>query len=155
MTTMLERRRIEAELARLFFATLSDELGEERARELLAKTIEKAAETQAKALVASGQKVHSPADIAELVTVFAQGGALEVEFVDKSERSLGFNVTRCKFAEMYTELGLKDLGKTLSCNRDGTFFCSLNGDIAFKRTQTIMEGAEHCDFRFAFPARKA
>jgi hypothetical protein len=59
-----------------------------------------------------------------------------------------FNVTRCRFAEMYRSLGLADLGPILSCSRDGRMIDGFNPAIGFTRTQTLMEGATHCDFRY-------
>jgi hypothetical protein len=58
-------------------------------------------------------------------------------------------VTRCRYAEMYRELGMADLGRVLSCNRDGAFCMGFNPAIQLTRTQTIMEGAACCDFRYA------
>jgi hypothetical protein len=36
----------------------------------------------------------------------------------------------------------------LSCNRDYALIEGFNADIALTRTQTIMQGASHCDFRY-------
>ena len=49
---------------------------------------------------------------------------------------------------MYRRLGLADLGPLLSCNRDGSMIEGFDPDIEFRRTQTIMQGATHCDFRY-------
>ena len=43
----------------------------------------------------------------------------------------------------------QDLGHLLSCGRDYALVQGFNPDITFKRTQTIMEGADFCDFRFS------
>jgi hypothetical protein len=45
-------------------------------------------------------------------------------------------------------LGLADLGASLSCQRDFALAQGFNTAIHLTRTQTIMEGARHCDFRF-------
>jgi hypothetical protein len=49
---------------------------------------------------------------------------------------------------MYRTLGLADLGASLSCQRDYALTEGFNPTIQLVRTQTIMEGASHCDFRF-------
>jgi hypothetical protein len=41
-----------------------------------------------------------------------------------------------------------EFGKILSCNRDGALIEGMNPEIRFTRTQTIMEGAPFCDFRY-------
>ncbi len=45
-------------------------------------------------------------------------------------------------------MGLGDIGHLLSCNRDGDFCIGYNPEIEMTRTQTIMKGASHCDFRY-------
>ena len=50
---------------------------------------------------------------------------------------------------MYRELDVPELGALLSCNRDGKMVEGFNSDIQFERTQTIMGGADHCDFRYS------
>ena len=79
-------------------------------------------------------------------------GALVSEVIELSDESFAFDVTRCRYAEMYRSLGLDDLGATLSCNRDGSLIDGFNPNVEFTRTQTIMSGASHCDFRFALRA---
>jgi predicted ArsR family transcriptional regulator len=34
------------------------------------------------------------------------------------------------------------------CNRDHAMIDGFNPDLKLTRTQTVMEGASHCDFRF-------
>ena len=36
----------------------------------------------------------------------------------------------------------------MHCNRDHAMIEGLNPDLKLTRTQTVMEGASHCDFRF-------
>jgi hypothetical protein len=49
---------------------------------------------------------------------------------------------------MYREMDLADVGHILSCGRDGTFCTGYNPKIKLDRTQTIMEGKSHYDFRY-------
>ena len=46
------------------------------------------------------------------------------------------------------EMGLAEIGGLLSCGRDGTFCTGYDPRIKLERTQTIMQGASHCDFRY-------
>ncbi len=80
--------------------------------------------------------------------VWAEDGTMEITNIDLSEGGLCFDVTRCGYAEMYRRLGLQELGSILSCDRDFPFMDGFNPDISLERTQTIMEGAESCDFRY-------
>jgi len=63
-----------------------------------------------------------------------------------------FNVTRCRYAEMYKELGVQEYGALLSCGRDAALIVGFNPKIKFTRTQTIMSGAPYCDFRYELMA---
>jgi hypothetical protein len=47
-------------------------------------------------------------------------------------------------------MGLGEIGHLLSCQRDGTFCEGYDDRIKLKRTQTIMQGASHCDFDYTF-----
>lgn len=68
--------------------------------------------------------------------------------IEQDGERFGFNVTRCRYAEMYRALGIPELGALLSCNRDYALIEGFNPEVALTRTQTIMEGASHCDFRY-------
>jgi hypothetical protein len=50
---------------------------------------------------------------------------------------------------MYRAMGLGEIGHLLSCNRDGDFCIGYNPEMKLERTQTIMKGASHCDFRYS------
>ena len=74
--------------------------------------------------------------------------ALQVKILEQSPKRVFFIVTRCRYAEMYQDLGIRDLGFLFSCNRDGALVQDFNSKIKFTRTQTIMAGAPFCDFRY-------
>jgi 8-oxo-dGTP diphosphatase len=80
--------------------------------------------------------------------VWAEDGAMTLEMLEETGQRLSFNVTRCRYAELYDRLGVKDLGFCLSCNRDEAFAQGFDPGLKLVRTQTIMEGAPWCDFRF-------
>jgi len=79
---------------------------------------------------------------------WTKGDALEIEVLRQDDEVYEFNVTRCEYANMYIGLGIAELGALFSCNRDGTMIEGFNENITFERTQTIMGGASHCDFRY-------
>ena len=76
------------------------------------------------------------------------GGALETTTLQATPERFDFDVTRCRYAEMYREMGLEDIGDLLSCNRDGTFVEGYNQDITMEREHTIMQGHGRCTFRY-------
>ena len=144
---ILTRREIEARILKPFYEAVSQELGEDRAKEILKSIVI----DEAKKI---GASMRERADN-DSVTAFAsqwepwfRGGALEIEELESTESTWRFNVTRCRYAEMYRELGMAELGATLSCNRDAALVEGYSDHIAFKRTQTLMQGASCCDFEY-------
>jgi hypothetical protein len=87
-------------------------------------------------------------DFAKEMSLWSQDDAITFDLLDLTAEKISMNVTRCRYAEMYRELGMADLGFALSCARDFTMVEGFNPKIRLERTQTLMEGAEHCDFRF-------
>ena len=85
---------------------------------------------------------------AEGLNFWMRDNALEMDVLEKSHTSFAFNVKRCRYAEMYKDLGFLELGKHLSCDRDFALIEGFNPRIKLIRTETIMEGAESCDFRY-------
>ena len=74
--------------------------------------------------------------------------ALEIEVLAQDAEQFSFNVKRCRYAEMYRALGIPELGAVLSCNRDYSLIEGFNEEVELTRTQTLMEGADYCDFRY-------
>jgi hypothetical protein len=73
---------------------------------------------------------------------------MDVQVVSESEDHLDFNVTRCRYAQFYKELEESELGFLLACSPDFPFAEGRGDGIKLTRTQTIMQGASHCDFRY-------
>ena len=78
----------------------------------------------------------------------AAAGVLEVDVLAESETHLSFNVTRCRYAEFYRDLGLTDIGFHIHCKRDYAMIDGFNPGIELDRRQTLMEGANYCNFRY-------
>jgi predicted hydrocarbon binding protein len=148
-TAILAKRRMQAEVIGPIHAELVTELGEERANAILARAIVKAAIAEGRAFAAKTPGgVTSLADFVKLYELWTRDGSLEVEVLETTETTFNFDVTRCKYAETYKEMGLGKIGHLLSCNRDGTFCQGYDPKITLERRQTIMAGAPRCTFRY-------
>ncbi len=147
---ILEQRRIEANIIKPIYEEMAKELGAARAGSILKSAIVKNAVEQGQAYAEAQTGPTSLLTFHELLAQWKAGGALEVEMLHESAEKIDYNITRCRFAEMYREMGLAEIGHILSCGRDGTFCTGYNPKIKLERTQTIMQGAEHCDFRYAY-----
>lgn len=146
---ILRQRTIEAAFARGIYDEMAADLGEERAKEILSRAVIR----MAKAAGAEWAKT-APGGRTDLATfeatlpAWTRDDALRIEVVKRTGTEFHFNVTRCRYAETYKAMGIGHLGAILSCNRDGTFCEGYDPRLKLTRTQTIMGGASHCDFRY-------
>lgn len=146
---ILEQRRIEAAFAKGIYEEMKAELGEARAKAILSRAVVKLAKETAAEMAKEGPDGKPSLEhFIALQPLWTKGDALQIETLRKDARHYDFNVTRCRYAEMYREMGLADLGAVLSCNRDGAFCEGYDPKLKLERTQTIMGGATHCDFRY-------
>lgn len=149
---ILEQRRIEARVIKPIYDEMVARLGVETAQAILGAAIEKAAIAQGKSFAEASAGRLGIDGFADIQRHWTANGALEIEEVERTAERLDFNVTRCRYSEMYREMGLGDIGHLLSCGRDGTFCQGFDPRITLERTQTIMGGASHCDFRYRYEA---
>lgn len=151
---MLEQRRIEANILKPVYDEMAVRLGEEQAQEILGAAIIRDSIAQGQAY-AEGLEDRGLAAFRATMGQWKASGALEMEMLKETDEEVHFNVVRCKYSEMYREMGVGDIGHLLSCNRDGTFCTGFNPAIKLERTQTIMSGASHCDFRYSIDEEAA
>ena len=71
----------------------------------------------------------------------------------KTPDGFDVNVTGCRYAKFFQEIGAPELGFLLVCSADFDMAEGLGRDVQLTRTQTIMQGASHCDFRYALKKR--
>ena len=145
---ILARRKIEAAIIAPIYDEMRQRLGETQARDILHKAIRRAA-------IDAGQEFASRADgevnlesFKAILPLWSKDDALAIEVIDDKPGVFEFNVRRCRYAETYRAMGLSEIGDILSCNRDGAFCEGYDPRIKLTRTQTIMKGASHCDFRY-------
>ena len=151
---MLQRRRIEAAILKSVYEVIRQRSGEAEARAVIGEAVSKSAIEQGKAL--ADELGHTPSfeDFRAIMPLWTKEHALKIDLLEANEDRLHFNVTRCRYSEMYKEMGIGDIGDLLSCNRDSDFCIGYNPDIELERTQTIMKGASHCDFRYRMKTSK-
>jgi hypothetical protein len=147
----LMKRRLQAQVIGPIYEEMVREIGEERSATILDAAIRKAAIAEGREFAerAPNGKT-SMKDFIALYELWTRDGALEVEVLEASDRKFDFNVMRCRYAEMYKEMGLDKIGHLLSCNRDGTFCEGYDPSITLRRDQTIMAGAPCCTFRYGY-----
>lgn len=145
---IIEQRRIEANVLASVYEELRARHGEAEARSVIGDAVTRAAIRQGEGFA---EQLDHPADLSDFSAIlpnWTMGGSLEMTVLEAGADKLSFNVTRCRYAEMYRAMGLGDIGDILSCNRDGAFCEGYNPKMKLRRSQTIMSGASHCDFRY-------
>ncbi len=147
---MIRRREIEAKILKEVYEVLSERHGKEEAAAVVARAVRNASVAQAREFAEAEPAETNLATFTELMRHWTAEDALQIEMLEATETTLDFNVTRCRYAEMYRDMGLGEIGHLLSCQRDGTFCEGYDGRIRLTRSQTIMQGASHCDFRYRF-----
>ena len=129
------------------------QIGEEKASAILDAAIRKAAIAEGKYFAEKEEEGTSMASFVKLYELWTADGALEMKVLRADEEAFDFDITRCRYAETYKEMGLGKVGHLLSCNRDGTFCEGYDPAITLERKQTIMEGASCCTFRYRYAAK--
>jgi len=146
---LIEQVKIQAQVLVPLVKALQAELGEERANAIVRKALgnlyrrygEKWWRTQGARDL--GEKMASAFDM------FAAGDALDYEVVKQAADTFEIDVTQCRYAKFYHEIGAPELGFLLTCSADFPMAEGFGADVQLTRTQTIMQGASHCDFRYA------
>ena len=148
---VLLKRRLQAQVIGPIYAEMVAQVGEEKASAILDSAIRKAAIAEGKEFAKRAPGgVTSMQDFIKLYEQWTADGALEVTVLEASDKVFNFDVTRCKYAETYKEMGLGKIGHLMSCNRDGTFCEGYDPNIKLERKQTIMGGAPCCTFRYTY-----
>jgi hypothetical protein len=145
--THLQRRKIEGRVLIPFIEACRERFGEAATRDLVLATIRRLAGGDGERWAEHfGGGLASLQRVAE--EIWAGGGGMDIDIIERTEDHLDFNVTRCGYAAFFQELGLTDIGALLQCSRDHAIAASFDPDIELVRTGTIMEGKPFCDFRF-------
>ena len=144
---VLTRREVEARILAPMLDAMGEAFGRERVHQVMRDTIIRIAKKQGAELAGFMGGVTFQ-HFAESLRFWTMDDALQIDVIEQTEEKFSFNVTRCRYAELYENLGIRELGSALSCARDFALIEGFNPDVSLERTQTIMEGAPYCDFRY-------
>ena len=145
---VIEQAKIQAQILVPFVKALQAELGEERANALVRKTIGDIYRGYGEEFSRTKDEKSVGKMMASAFTAFARGDALDYRVREQSDDTFAMDVTGCRYAQFYKELGEPDLGFLLVCSADFPMAEGIGRDMQLTRTQTIMQGASHCDFRY-------
>jgi len=146
---VIEQVKIQARVLVPLVKALQAELGEERANAIVRNALGDVYRTLGEQWWRTQTESNLGKTMASTFDRFAAGGALDYEVVRQSPDAFEANVTGCRYAQFYREMGAPELGFLLVCSADFPMAEGFGPDVRLTRTQTIMQGASHCDFRYA------
>jgi len=144
---VIEQAKIQARVLVPLIKALREELGTERAHALVRKAL---GDMYRKLGRESWQRQGARSAEEKLERswqAFGAADALKYDVLKKTADAYEVNVTECQYAKFYQELGEPELGFLLACSPDFPLVEGY-GEVKLERTQTIMQGASHCDFRY-------
>jgi len=142
----IEKRAIEALAIAPVIKAVSQRIGRDEAMAILKEINQQEAFQRGQNMITDGQ--NGIDELVNDVATWGEGGILEMDVLEKTSTTYFFNVSRCPYYEKYRDLGLDEFGVEFSCCRDEPFARGFNPQLKLVRTQTIMEGADYCDFRY-------
>ena len=145
---LIEQVKIQAKILVPLVKALQAELGEERANAIVRKALGDLYRKYGEKWWRSQEGHNLGEKIASAFDMFAAGGALQYDVLKEAPDAFEVNVTECRYAKFYKEIGAPELGFLLTCSADFPMSMGFGADVQFTRTQTIMQGASHCDFRY-------
>ena len=137
----LDAVKIQARILIPIVRVLEAELGKEKAHALVGRAIAEAHANYVGTRV-TARDAHPSAEIG------AFSYPVESEVVENTEHSLAINMTACEFAKYFRSIGEPEIGALMTCGVDFAVNAKLRPSWDFARTQTQMQGAPFCDFRW-------
>jgi L-2-amino-thiazoline-4-carboxylic acid hydrolase len=155
--SLLELAKIQAKVLVPVMRALRKELGAERADRIVADALRGwARELYGKI----GQEMKgSPAEKFEAIVQTWMpkiGTDVDMNVVRQTPEHWDFDITGCRYADFFRQLGEPELGALLLCEQDVHLTDVVGGsDVKLERTQTIMKGAKYCNFRWSLKRGEA
>lgn len=147
MLNRIEKRAIEALAVVPVIEAVGQNIGKAEALELLLRVNEREAFERGQ-LMARVEDENGIDGLVKEVASWGEGGKWKMAVLEQTATTYFFDVLRCPYYEKYKELGIEAFGVAFSCCRDEPFARGFNPQLRLKRSKTIMEGADRCDFRY-------
>ena len=77
-------------------------------------------------------------------------GDVDYDILKNDRENLDLNITSCRYADFFRELGEPELGAILVCEADNHIADLSAPQVALSRATTLMEGGKNCPFRYRF-----
>jgi hypothetical protein len=146
--SIIQQVKIQAKILVPLVKALQAELGEKRANALVRRALGAIYRRYGEKFWRTKNEKDLGKAMGSEFAAFAQDDALDYTVIEQSRDAFAFDVTACRYAEFYKQLGEPELGFLLVCSGDFAVAEGFGPNIKLARTQTIMQGASHCDFRY-------
>jgi len=151
--SLLDQVKMQAQVLVPVLKALRAELGEERANRIVIGALR--ARSRDVYLRIGAAMPGTPREKWAAMTADAVpriGTDIEMQVLKVESAAMEFNVTGCRYAEFFRQLGEPELGAVLLCEGDDHVVEVGAPEVELTRTQTIMKGGSHCDFRYKMKA---
>jgi L-2-amino-thiazoline-4-carboxylic acid hydrolase len=145
---VIEQAKIQAQVLVPLIKALQAELGEARANALVRRTLGDLYRRYGEEFWQSRAEVNLGRIMASAFATYARDDALDYHVIEQSADAYEIDVTGCRYAEFYKALGEPQLGFLLVCSADFDTAEGFGDSVTLTRTETIMQGASRCDFRY-------
>ena len=146
--SVIEQAKILAQVLVPLVKALQAELGAARANALVRKALGDLYRGFGEEFWRAKKESDLGKAVSSAFRTYARDDALAYDVIEQSPDAFAFDVTHCAYAEFYKALGEPELGFLLVCTADFATAEGFGADVRLTRTQTIMQGADHCDFRY-------
>jgi hypothetical protein len=146
--SVIQQVKIQAQVLVPLVKALQAELGDERANRLVRNTLGDLYRRYGEEFWRTNNESNLGKFVASTFATYAGEDALDYTVIEQSQDAFEIDVTGCRYAEFYKALGEPELGFLLVCSADFATAEGFGPDVELTRTQTIMQGAGHCDFRY-------
>ena len=153
--SLLDRVKIQSELLIPLLKDLRQELGEERANEIVYRSLRNHLKNHYQLLAKS--KPGSGKDKWAALTedmLAAIGDDVEIEHLRDDGEALNLDVVGCRYAQHFHQVCEPELGSILTCELDEHTVRTSNDEVTLNRPKTIMKGDSKCEFRYEFPKNR-
>jgi hypothetical protein len=149
--SLLERVKLQSAVLVPVLKALRAELGEDRANKLVYEALRDWSRCVYEELASrkSGCGKDKWREISEELDPLI-GQDVEVEYLRDDTEARDFNVTGCRYAQFFLQLGETELGSILTCEIDDHVAAVGYPEVELNRPQTIMSGSQQCHFRYRF-----
>jgi hypothetical protein len=144
----IETVKIQAQVLVPLVKTLRAELGEAKADALIRQALGGMYRKLGDRWWRSKSGNDLGANIADLFEWTSAADALQYQVTQQAPDRFEADVTQCRYAQFFEQIGAPELGFLLVCSADFPITEGFGNGVQLTRTQTLMQGASHCDFRY-------